>query len=152
MPTRNSNAKQQLKKVAPKLPDPFIMSLQQAPIFVAYSEVHGKGVFAGRDIEVGEVIEVCPIILFPKDQLADVRKTVLDDYYFDWGEHGEWFAFCMGYGSFYNHSYEPNAEYGMDFDAQTIDFYCIKPIAAGDEILINYNGEADNMEKVWFMK
>jgi hypothetical protein len=40
----------------------------------------------------------------------------------------------------------------MDFDAQTIDFYCIKPIAAGDEILINYNGEADNMEKVWFMK
>ena len=44
------------------------------------------------------------------------------------------------------------AEYGMDFDAQTIDFYCIKPIAAGEEIFINYNGDADNKAKVWFEK
>jgi hypothetical protein len=126
------------------------MSLQQAPIFVAYSEVHGKGVFAGRDIEEGEVIEVCPIILFPKEELVHMRQTVLDDYYFDWGEKGEWFAVCLGYGSLYNHSYTPNAEYGMDFEAQTIDFYCIKPIPAGEEIFVNYNGDADNPSKVWF--
>jgi len=128
------------------------MSLQQAPIFVAYSELHGKGVFAGRDIAEGEVLEICPIILFPKEELSDVRKTVLDDYYFDWGERSEWFAFCLGFGSLYNHSYDPNAEYGMDFEAQTIDFYCIKPIPAGSEILINYNGDANNHEKVWFEK
>jgi hypothetical protein len=126
------------------------MSLQQAPIFVAYSEVHGKGVFAGRDIEEGEVIEVCPIILFPKEELIHMRQTVLDDYYFDWGEKGEWFAICLGFGSLYNHSYTPNAEYGMDFDAQTIDFYCIKPIPAGQEIFVNYNGDVDNQSKVWF--
>lgn len=126
------------------------MSLQQAPIFVAYSEVHGKGVFAGRDIEEGEVIEVCPIILFPKEELVHMRQTVLDDYYFDWGEKGEWFAICLGFGSLYNHSYTPNAEYGMDFEAQTIDFYCIKPIPAGEEIFVNYNGDADNPSKVWF--
>jgi uncharacterized protein len=126
------------------------MSLQQAPIFVAYSEVHGKGVFAGRDIEEGEVIEVCPIILFPKEELVHMRQTVLDDYYFDWGEKGEWFAICLGFGSLYNHSYTPNAEYGMDFDAQTIDFYCIKPIPAGQEIFVNYNGDVDNQSKVWF--
>ncbi|MCB0525902.1 MAG: SET domain-containing protein [Saprospiraceae bacterium] len=126
------------------------MSLQQAPIFVANSDTHGKGVFAGRDIEAGEVIEVCPILLFPKSELANVRQTVLDDYYFDWGEEGEWFAFCLGYGSLYNHSYTPNAEYGMDFEEQTIDFYCIKDIPAGEEILINYNGDSDNQTKVWF--
>lgn len=96
------------------------------------------------------MIEVCPIILFPKSQLADIRKTVLDDYYFDWGEEGEWYALCLGNGSLYNHSYEPNAEYGMDFEAQTIDFYCLKDIPAGDEIFINYNGDADNRSKVWF--
>ena len=128
------------------------MSVQQGPIFVAHSDVHGQGVFAARDIEEGEVIEVCPIILFPASQLQSVRQTVLDDYYFDWGEEGKWFAFCLGFGSLYNHSYEPNAEYGMDFEAQTIDFYCIKPIAAGDEIFINYNGDADNQSKVWFEK
>ena len=62
------------------------MSVQQASIFVAPSDTHGQGVFAARDIEAGEVIEVCPIILFPVAQLANVRQTVLDDYYFDWGE------------------------------------------------------------------
>lgn len=128
------------------------MSIQQVPIFVASSDVHGQGVFAAREIEAGEVIEVCPIILFPVSQLEHVRKTVLDDYYFDWGDKGEWYAFCLGYGSLYNHSYEPNAEYGMDFEAQTIDFYCIKNIPAGEEIFINYNGDADNRTKVWFEK
>lgn len=126
------------------------MSAQQAPIYVAYSEVHGKGVFAARNISAGEIIEVCPVLLFPQDQLPNMRATMLDDYYFDWGDDGEWYAICLGYGSLYNHSYSPNAEYGMDFEAQTIDFYCLKDIAAGDEILINYNGDADNQTKVWF--
>jgi hypothetical protein len=128
------------------------MSLQNAAIYVTNSDLHGLGVFAGRDIEEGEVIEICPIILFPKSELADVRKTFLDNYYFDWGETDEWYALALGYGSLYNHSYEPNAEYGMDFEAKTIDFYCIKNIAAGDEILINYNGDVDNKSKVWFEK
>jgi uncharacterized protein len=128
------------------------LSLQQSAIFVAPSDLHGKGVFAARDIEVDEVIEVCPTLLFPKAQLEAMRQTVLDDYYFDWGDDGEWFAVCLGYGSLYNHSYTPNAEYGMDFEAETIDFYCIRPISAGEEILINYNGDADNQTKVWFEK
>ncbi|MBL7825284.1 MAG: SET domain-containing protein-lysine N-methyltransferase [Saprospiraceae bacterium] len=128
------------------------MSLQQAPIFFANSDIHGHGVFAGRDIEAGEVIEVCPVILIPKAQLPHIRQTVLDDYYFDWGEEGDWYALCLGYGSLYNHSYTPNAEYGMDFENQTIDFYCVNPIQAGEEIFINYNGDVDNQSKVWFEK
>jgi SET domain-containing protein len=128
------------------------MSAQHASIYVAYSEIHGKGVYAARDIEEGEVIEVCPIILFPLEQLTHIRQTVLDDYYFDWGDEGKWFALCLGYGSLYNHSYNPNAEYGMDFEAQTIDFYCIQDIPAGTEIFINYNGDPNNLEKVWFEK
>jgi SET domain-containing protein len=128
------------------------MSLQQSAIFFAPSDVHGKGVFAARDIEVGEIIEICPVLLFPKSQLEYVRQTVLDDYYFDWGDDGQWYAFALGYGSLYNHSYEANAEYGMDFDAHTIDVYSVRPIAAGEEITINYNGEPDNRSKVWFEK
>ncbi|MDX2133858.1 MAG: SET domain-containing protein [Saprospiraceae bacterium] len=124
--------------------------MQQVPIFVGPSDRHGKGVFAGRDISAGEVIEICPLILFPKAQLQHVRQTVLDDYYFDWGDDGEWFAFALGYGSVYNHDYDPNAEYEMDFAYQTIDFYAIKDINAGEEITVNYNGEPGNRSKVWF--
>ena len=126
------------------------MSLQQSAIYFAPSPLHGRGVFAARDIEADEIIEICPVLLFPKAQLPFVRQTMLDNYYFDWGEEEEWYAVCLGYGSLYNHSYEPNAEYGMDFDAKTIDFYALRDIAAGEEILVNYNGDADSQAKVWF--
>lgn len=126
------------------------MSAQQAAVYVAYSEIHGKGVFAARDIEAGEMIEICPVILFPKSQLEAVRQTFLDDYYFDWGDDEEWFALALGYGSIYNHAVHPNAEYAMDFEAQTIDFYCIAPIEAGHEITVNYNGSPGDDSPVWF--
>ena len=126
------------------------MGLQHAEIYFGPSELHGRGVFAARDIEPGEIIEICPVLVFSKEELAHVRQTFLDDYYFDWGTEGDYFALCLGYGSLYNHEYEPNAEYGMDFDALTIDFYAIKAIKAGEEITVNYNGEAGNREKVWF--
>ncbi|MGI9160645.1 MAG: SET domain-containing protein, partial [Saprospiraceae bacterium] len=75
------------------------MSLQNTPIFVAPSALHGTGVFAARDIEPGDIIEICPVILFPKSELEHVRRTVLDDYYFDWGDDGLRYAFALGYGS-----------------------------------------------------
>lgn len=123
---------------------------QNAPIYVAYSERHGKGVFAACSIDAGAIIEICPVLLFPREQLAHMRQTVIDDYYFDWGTDGQWFAVALGYGSLYNHSYEPNAEYGMDFDALTIDVYCIRDIEAGEEITFNYNGDPGDQTKVWF--
>ena len=126
------------------------MSLQHAEIYYGPSELHGRGVFAARDIEAGEIIEICPILVFPKSELPHIRQTVIDDYYFDWGDDGAFYAVCLGYGSLYNHEYEPNAEYGMDFAAETIDFYAVKNIPAGTEITVNYNGEPGNMDKVWF--
>lgn len=128
------------------------MSLQNAPIFFAPSDVHGMGVFAAEPIPEGAVIEVCPVLLFPQSELAAVRQTLLDDYYFDWGEEGEWYAVALGYGSLYNHAYEPNADYGMDFENNTIDIYALRDLEPGEEIFINYNGSPDNREKVWFEK
>lgn len=128
------------------------MGLQHAEIYFGPSELHGRGVFAAQDITEGEVIEICPVLIFPKSELPYVRQTMLDNYYFDWGTEGDFFVVCLGYGSLYNHEYHPNAEYGMDFEAETIDFYAIKNIKAGEEITVNYNGEPGNMEKVWFEK
>lgn len=110
------------------------------------------GVFAAEFIPQGAVIEVCPVLLFDKQQLPLMRQTVLDDYYFDWGDDGEWYALALGYGSLYNHSYEPNADYGMDFEHNTIDVYALQDIVPGEEIFINYNGSADDRSPVWFEK
>ena len=62
------------------------MSLQHAEIYFGPSELHGRGVFAARDIEAGEIIEICPVLVFPLSELPHMRQTMLDDYYFDWGE------------------------------------------------------------------
>jgi uncharacterized protein len=128
------------------------MSLQNGHIYVAPSTLHGTGVFASQDIEVGDMIEICPVLLFPKEQLVHFQQTVLDDYYFDWGDNDDFYAIALGYGSLYNHSYVPNAEYDMDFDSNTIDIHCIKPISAGHEIFINYNGYPEDQTPVWFEK
>lgn len=126
------------------------MSLQHVEIYFGPSELHGRGVFAARDIEPGEIIEICPVLVFPRAELVHFRQTILDDYYFDWGDDGAFYAVCLGYGSLYNHEVHSNAEYAMDFAAETIDFYAVQLIKAGDEITVNYNGEPGNTEKVWF--
>jgi len=52
----------------------------------------------------------------------------------------------------YNHAYEPNAEYKADYEDDTFTVYALKDIAAGEEILINYNGDPANKKLVWFDK
>ena len=128
------------------------MGLQQSDIYFGPSELQGRGVFAARKIEAGEIIEICPVLVFPKSQLADLRKTIFDDYYFDWGNEGDFYALALGYGSLYNHSYEANADYDMDFESDTIDITCIREISPGEEITINYNGFPGDRSKVWFEK
>lgn len=50
----------------------------------------------------------------------------------------------------FNHSYEPNATYEINFDNETFDFFAYKDIEAGEEIFINYNGDVDDNDPLWF--
>ena len=56
----------------------------------------------------------------------------------------------LGYGMLLNHSYTPNATYDINFPNHTFDFFAYKDIKAGEEILINYNGDVDDNEPLWF--
>jgi hypothetical protein len=124
---------------------------QRVPfLFIAESDLGGRGVFTGEPLEEGDLIEICPVILLPQKDLPVIHRTSLHDYYFLWGEEQNQCAIALGYGSLYNHAYEPNAQYLLDYEHQTIDFYCIKKIAAGEEITVNYNGEPDVQTPVWF--
>ena len=118
--------------------------------FIAPSDLHGTGVFAGEDIVKDSIIEICPIIFLPEDQIDLIKKTVLNNYYFEWGKDLRSGALALGYGSIYNHSVQANAIYEIDINADTISFYTIRDIVAGEEITINYNGSPDNRAKVWF--
>ena len=126
------------------------MSLQQQALFIAPSDIEGRGVFAMENINKGEIIEICPVIILSKKDKKIIHKTLLHDYYFLWGKKQKQAAIVLGYGSIYNHSYRPNAVYLRNHKAKTMDIICRKAIKAGDEITINYNGDPKDKTAVWF--
>ncbi len=108
----------------------------------------GRGVFARRLIYDGEVIERVPVLVLPFGEAkAGSVPTPMSDYCFDWGRGTV--AVALGYGSLYNHSYQPNARYD-DESRQTKVFTAIRDIAFGEEIVVNYNGEPGDKTPVWF--
>ncbi|UVI27759.1 SET domain-containing protein [Paenibacillus spongiae] len=108
-----------------------------------------RGVFATRDIAKGELIHEAPVIPYPNEEHEFIEKTILADYVYEYGKNHT--AVLLGYGSLFNHSYTPNATYEINFDNHTFDFYAYTDIRAGEEILINYNGEVDCNDHLWFM-
>jgi SET domain-containing protein len=107
-----------------------------------------RGVFATRDIAKGELIHEAPVIPYLNEDHEFIEKTILADYVYQYGANHT--ALLLGYGSLFNHSYTPNATYEINFDHHTFDFYAYTDIKAGDEILINYNGEVDCDDPLWF--
>lgn len=112
----------------------------------------GRGIFAEVNIRKGEVVERCPIVLIDEEEVADLRKTELHNYYFMWGddEKNHKAAICLGFGSLYNHSYAPNAAYKKIHEEKLIEFVAIKDIMKGGEITVNYNyGNPEDKSKLW---
>ena len=120
------------------------------PICIKETGKYGRGIFATRDIKTGELIEISPVLTSIKNEWKYLKKTVLYNYCFSWGENYEHTAIALGYGSLYNHSYTPNAEYKNNIDNLSIDFYAISDITNGQEITINYNESSDDNSPLWF--
>jgi len=105
---------------------------------VRWTRKKGRGVFARQHIRKGTVIERAPVILLPtKEVFSKAPRTALADYVFTWGSNEV--AVVLGYGSLYNHSYQPNAEY-YDSGRLTQVYKAIRDIRSGEEITVNYNG------------
>jgi SET domain-containing protein len=125
--------------------------MHQIPgLYTANTSDRGRGVFTSIDINAGDTIEVCPVIIIPKSQLPIIHKTVLHDYYFLWGEDMDECAIALGFGSLYNHEIHSNANFILDLEHLTIDIVAIKAIPAGAEITLNYHGEPGDEGALWF--
>lgn len=109
-------------------------SLSSPPLLVKKARGMGRGVFAGRPFRTGQVIEVCPVLVLP----PDVVLGGLNDYVFVWGEGTGRLAVALGYGSLYNHAKDANATFECRLLRGEIVFRAARPIAAGEQILIDY--------------
>ena len=118
-------------------------------IYISESSIPnaGRGVFAKQGIAKDETIELCPVIRVPLDDSSNKKGAVLVDYFFYFGDR---LAVCLGFGSIYNHSYEPNATYNKDLKTDTVEFKALRDINRGEEIIVNYNyGKANDKTAVF---
>jgi hypothetical protein len=86
----------------------------------------------------------------PDDQ-PKLDQTLLHDYIFDWQPDGQPLC-CMALGliPLFNHSYESNCEYFMDYEDQSMYIQTVRPIVPGEELTINYNGDWNDATPIWF--
>lgn len=119
-------------------------------LYIDEVEGKGRGVFTKIDIAPMTTIEISSVLVLNDKERELVEKTELYNYIFAWGDDEKSCCVAWGYISIYNHSFEPNCDYFMSFENQTILIQSIKPIKAGEELTINYNGETHIKDKLWF--
>jgi len=124
-------------------------TMQRIPsVYFQESPIHGRGIFTYDSIPKGSLIEICPVLVLPPEQISDIENTLLYHYYFTWGDHQKSAAILLGFGSLYNHAVLCNAEYIMDYEQQTMDVYALRDILAEEEITFNYNGELGSKKAI----
>lgn len=119
-------------------------------IFAGRSDGRGRGMFTRNAIPSGKIIETAPVIVFPPEHRPLLDQTLLHDYIFEWGPEQKQCCVALGYVSLYNHAYNANCDYEMDFDNEIMRIRTVREIAAGEELFINYNGAWDDEKKIWF--
>ena len=106
-------------------------------IAVEESEIHGRGVFATAPIAPGETIEICPVLRIPMEEVELINSTLVAAYYYTWNGAA---GIALGFGSLYNHSSTPNAEYLKHIDEDLLVIRALSTIALGEEITTSYSG------------
>jgi uncharacterized protein len=125
-------------------------SMVKPYLFVGPSSEMGRGVFTSEAIRANTIIEKAPVIVMSPKERKIVDQTLLHDYIFEWGDSRKECCVALGLVSLYNHSFESNCEYEMDYEEQSISIRTMRSIKKGEELFINYNGQWDNKTPLWF--
>ena len=110
----------------------------------------GNGIFTSEPIKANTIVEVSPVIVMKHTERKLLDQTLLHDYIFEWGDRKKQCCMAMGYVPLYNHSYDSNCEYEMEFDKEIIAVRAVRNIEKGEELIINYNGTYNDGKPVWF--
>jgi uncharacterized protein len=119
-------------------------------ITITTSPKRGRGVFTTKNIKKGTVIEISPVLVLTEKERKTLEKTILYHYVFEWGNDKKKAALALGYISLYNHSYNSNCEYEMEFGKKLMTIKAVKNIKKGEELFINYNATHNDKTEVWF--
>ena len=113
-----------------------------------------RGVYAPKALKVGEIVEVCPVVVVPGPFTAlpiEIRRVT-----FPWGlltGEGDSHAIAYGYGGIYNHANPANLRYAALADVGCLQFTAARAIQEGEELTINFNsltGDVASDTDTWF--
>ena len=117
---------------------------------IAPSEKRGRGVFTTKNIPADSVIEISPVIELSEKERKQIEGTKLYHYIFEWGKSKRKAAMALGYISMYNHSFDPNCSYEMNYETGNMTIRTIKTVKKGEELYFSYNGDPADQSPLWF--
>jgi SET domain-containing protein len=114
-------------------------ALDAPPALVTFgpSTLHGRGVFACRDIAAGETVERCAVLTMP----ACEYELVSSLHGYVWCADDDTVVLALGCGSLYNHTDDPSCTAELDLDDATLWIVARRDIAAGEELTVSYGEE-----------
>lgn len=110
----------------------------------------GNGVFTTEAIKNRTIIEVSPVIVMDSNERTHLDKTRLHDYIFEWGDRQKMCCLALGFISIYNHSFDANCEYEMEYQQSLIRIRTMRRVEKDEELFINYNGTYNDTKPLWF--
>lgn len=128
----------------------FLLQVVLPFLYIAQTDQMGRGVFTAEAIDAGTVVEVSPVIIMSSEERKLLDQTLLHDYIFEWGDDKNHCCMALGNVPIYNHSYESNCEYEMDYEREEVIIRTVRSVQASEELFINYNGEWNDSKPLWF--
>ena len=119
-------------------------------LYLKHVTLKGRGVFTKERIDKNILIEEAPVIVMSGEDRKMLDKTLLHDYIFEWGINKDKCCMALGLVPMYNHNYESNCEYFMDYEKEIIQVKTMRVVKKGEELTINYNGNWNDDKKIWF--
>lgn len=107
-------------------------------LFVSNAGHKGRGVFTSKLLNKGDLIEICPVIEVSYKDHQNMVGHILENYTFVWNTKKRSAAILLGFGSLYNHTSKPNADYIKRLKEGVMVFKALKTIKPGEEITIDY--------------
>ena len=127
-----------------------MLSTQLPGLYLRDDEFKGRCVFTTQALSEGDMIELCPAIILSRSDTEKIHATGLHDYYFIWDLNEGSSAIALGYGSLYNHSSSPNAEFETDHSSRMIKIIASRDIEAHEEICLDYTSGLKTEHGLWF--
>jgi len=122
--------------------------------------INGWGVFTRQHIAAGAIIEVAPVIVYPR-KIATVslwacqaegipdKDLMLDQYSLEWNGNN---ACPLGWTGIYNHSDTPNCQFFADYQKSLLGILTLRDISEEEQLLVSYGPTWFDSKKSYLTK